>query len=64
MMKTGSYPIPTAAVIGPRTVGLKVYYLEPWLILGSFLFWLLVLPFAGLVWSGATLARLGHAGNS
>jgi 4-amino-4-deoxy-L-arabinose transferase-like glycosyltransferase len=62
-MKTIYHPSPTAAVIKTRTIGSKAYYLEPWLILGSFLFWLLVLPFAGLVWSGTALARFRHAGH-
>jgi hypothetical protein len=40
-----------------RQIGLKAFYLEPWLILGSFVLWLTVLPFAGLVWSGTTLLK-------
>jgi hypothetical protein len=40
-----------------RQIGLKAFYLEPWLILGSFVLWLTVLPFAGLLWSGATLLK-------
>lgn len=30
-------------------IGAKAFYLEPWLVLGSSLLWLVVLPFAGLV---------------
>lgn len=41
-------------------VGPKAFYLEPWLIIGSVMLWLTVLPLAGLVWSGATLARRTH----
>ena len=41
-------------------VGPKAFYLEPWLIIGSVMLWLAVLPLAGLVWSGATLARRAH----
>jgi hypothetical protein len=40
-----------------RRIGLKAFYLEPWLILGSFVLWLTVLPFAGLRWSGAALLK-------
>jgi hypothetical protein len=38
-------------------LGVKAYYLEPWLILGSSLFWLLVLPCAGLVLSASALTK-------
>jgi hypothetical protein len=41
-------------------VGPKAFYLEPWLIIGSVMLWLAVLPLAGLVWSGTTLARRTH----
>ena len=63
MTPTIYHPAPTAAKIRARLVGAKAFYLEPWLILGSFLLWLVVLPFAGLVWSGAELSRRVHAGS-
>jgi hypothetical protein len=43
-----------------RKVGAKAFYLEPWLICGSALLWLAVLPLASLLWSGREIARLAH----
>jgi hypothetical protein len=40
-----------------RHLVLKRFHLEPWLVLGSPILWLLVLPFAGPLWSGTLLAR-------
>ena len=45
------------ASIQRRRVGAKAFYIEPWLILGASLLWVLVLPLAGLFWSGNALAR-------
>ena len=44
-----------------RHLGPKMFYLEPWLVLGSSILWLLVLPFAGLVWSSTLLARRANS---
>ena len=63
MVPTKNHPAPTAAKMRGRLIGSKAFYLEPWLILGSFLLWLVVLPFAGLVWSGDVLSRRVHAGS-
>ncbi len=41
----------------PRKPGARAFYLEPLLVLGSIVLWLLVLPFAGLVCSAVALAR-------
>ena len=41
-------------------IGPKAFYIEPWLIVGSVILWLAVLPLAGLVWSGTTLAKRIH----
>ncbi|MEO7723338.1 MAG: hypothetical protein ABIU29_01415 [Chthoniobacterales bacterium] len=46
---TGSAPV--------HHFGTKALYLEPLLILGSSLFWLVVLPFVGLFYSAAVLLR-------
>ena len=57
-VKTKFPPEAVAEATPPsREIGLKAFYLEPWLILGSFVLWLTVLPFAGLLWSGATLFK-------
>jgi hypothetical protein len=57
--------MPTFPIIEPqlamhRHLGPKAFYLEPWLIIGSVILWLAVLPLAGLVWSGTTLAKRTH----
>jgi len=43
-----------------RLRGPKAFLLEPLLIVGAFLLWLLILPLAMLVWSGNTLMRRVH----
>jgi len=53
------FPSKAVAEITPSShrLGPKAIYLEPLLILGSFVLWLTVLPFAALLWSGATLFK-------
>ena len=56
-MKTKSYlPLSkTSDLYSVHHPGAKAFFLEPLLVLGSFLLWLVVLPLAGLLWSGAIL---------
>jgi hypothetical protein len=53
-------PLPRTARYHRRR-GPKALFLEPLLILGASLLWLVVLPLAGILWSGNTLARRAHA---
>ncbi len=48
----------TAETLPAHYFGLKAIFIEPLLILGSSIFWLAVLPFAGLIWSAVVLWKL------
>lgn len=63
MVRNETYRAPKEATILDRQIGPKAFYLEPLLILGSFLLWLVVLPFAGLFWSGIALLKWVRADN-
>jgi hypothetical protein len=58
-MNVETIPFKAIAEVTPPShrLGPKAVYLEPVLILGSFILWLTVLPFAGLVCSGASLFK-------
>jgi hypothetical protein len=47
----------TYLAVSHRDIGLKAFFVEPFLVLGAALLWLAVLPFAGLYCSGAALAK-------
>lgn len=56
--KFNSLATGTAETLPAHHFGLRAIFLEPLLILGSSIFWLAVLFFAGLVWSAVVLWKL------
>ncbi len=48
----------TAEPLPAHHLGLRAIFLEPLLVIASSIFWLAVLPFAGLLWSVVVLWKL------